>query len=121
MEAARHAVTGDYSFPWSGSQNRIVASMARWRDRPALSHHGRGPVHRLAAGTLRVISAASLPSCRPQRRLVPAARFDELLGRAAAVGVSVDHDAAQVPDSRGWRCDPFGPLPFLAAQAGFGG
>ena len=30
----------------------------------------------------------------PERRLVPAARLDELLGRAAAVGVSVGHGAA---------------------------
>ncbi|HEV3293883.1 MAG TPA: hypothetical protein VG123_33305, partial [Streptosporangiaceae bacterium] len=34
----------------------------------------------------------------PKRRLVPAARLDELLGRAAAVGVGVGHGAAQFLD-----------------------
>jgi len=33
-----------------------------------------------------------------ERGLVPAARFDELLSRAAAVGVSVGHRAAQFRD-----------------------
>jgi hypothetical protein len=57
----------------------------------------------------------------PERRLVPAARLDELPGCAAAVGVSVGHGAAQLIDE--WRLPPgpFGPLAFAAVQVVFGG
>jgi len=64
---------------------------------------------------------STLPSRGPKRRLVPAARFDELVSRAATVGVSVGHRAAQLLD--GW-CFPrglFGLLAFPAVQAVFGG
>src|SRR5690348_6097883 len=40
-----------------------------------------------------------LPSRGPERQLVPAVGLDELLSRAAPVGVGVDHGAAQVFDS----------------------
>jgi hypothetical protein len=40
----------------------------------------------------------TLPSRFPERRLVPAARLDELLGRAAMVGMRVGHGAAQLRD-----------------------
>jgi carbamate kinase len=72
---------------------------------------------RREAGTI----VSPLPSRGPERQLVPVACLDELLSRAATVGVSVDHDAAQVPDSWCVRCDPFGPSPFLAVQVGFCG
>ena len=64
---------------------------------------------------------STLPSRGLKRRLVPAARLDELLSRAAAVGVSVGHGAAQLLD--GW-CFPgglFGSLAFPAVQVVFGG
>jgi hypothetical protein len=64
---------------------------------------------------------SALPSREPKRRLVLAARFDELLSRAAAVGMSVGHRAAQLLD--GW-CLPFGLFGSLALppiQVGFGG
>jgi hypothetical protein len=48
---------------------------------------------------------STLPSRGPKRRLVPSARFDELVSRAATVGVSVRHRAAQFLD--GW-CFPRG-------------
>lgn len=50
-----------------------------------------------------------------------AARFDELLGRAATVGVCVGHGAAQLLDEWRVRRGPFGSLPFPAVQVGFGG
>jgi hypothetical protein len=54
---------------------------------------------------------STLPSRELARRLVPAARFYELLSRAAAVGVSVGHGAAQLLD--GW-CFPGGRFGSLA-------
>jgi hypothetical protein len=57
----------------------------------------------------------------PKRRLVPAARFDELLGRAAPVGVSVGHGAAQLLDRWCFRCGLFGSLAYPAVQVVFGG
>jgi hypothetical protein len=57
----------------------------------------------------------------PKRRLVPAARLDELLGRAATVGVSVGHGTAQILDEWRVRCGPFDPLAFPAVQVVFGG
>jgi hypothetical protein len=57
----------------------------------------------------------------PKRHLVPAARLDELLGRAATVGVSVGHGAAQFLDGWGLRCGPFGSLACPAVQVVFGG
>jgi hypothetical protein len=63
----------------------------------------------------------TLPSCAPNRRLVPAARLDELLGRAATVGVSIGHGAAQLPDGSCFRPDPFGPISLPVVQVVFGG
>ena len=57
----------------------------------------------------------------PERRLVPAARLDELPGRAATVGVGVGHGAAQLPDGWCWRRGLPGLLAFAAVQVVFGG
>ena len=56
-----------------------------------------------------------------ERRLVPAARFDELVSRAATVGVSVSHRAAQFLDGWCFPCGLSGSLAFPAVQVGFGG
>ena len=64
---------------------------------------------------------STLPSRGPERRLVPAARLDELLGRAATVGVGVGHGAAQLPDEWCLRCGLSGSLAFPAVQVVFGG
>ena len=70
---------------------------------------------------------STLPSRGPKRRLVPAARLDELLSRAATVGVGVGHRAAQFFDvaqfSDVWylRCGLSGSLAFPAVQVVFGG
>src|SRR6185437_1301569 len=69
---------------------------------------------------IRTGEVSTLPSRGPKRHLVAAARFDELLGRAATVGVSVGHGAAQLLDGWGLRCGLFGPLAFPAVQVGFG-
>jgi hypothetical protein len=45
----------------------------------------------------------------------------ELLGRAAMVGVSVGHRAAQLLDGCCLRCGLFGSLAFPAVQVVFGG
>jgi len=66
------------------------------------------------AGTI----VSPLPSRGPERQLVPAVGLDELLSRAAPVGVGVDHGAAQVLDSGCSHAAPFGPLPFPAAPFG---
>jgi carbamate kinase len=66
------------------------------------------------AGTI----VSPLPSRGPERQLVPAVGLDELLSRAAPVGVGVDHGAAQVFDSGCSHAAPFGPLPFPAAPFG---
>ena len=76
----------------------------------------RPPVHvRLPVGQVR-----TLPSRVPKRRLVPAAGLDELLGRAATVGVGVGHGAAQLSERWGFRCGLSGSLTFPAVQVGFG-
>jgi hypothetical protein len=49
-----------------------------------------------------------------ERHLVRAARLDELLSRAAAVGVGVGHGAAQLPDGWCLPCGLFGSLAFCA-------
>ena len=73
----------------------------------------------LRQSTATAMTAPPLPSASPpERRLVPAARLDELLGRAAMVGVSVGHYAAQFLD--GW-CDRRRSLASCAFQIGFGG
>jgi hypothetical protein len=64
---------------------------------------------------------STLPSRGPKRRLVPAARLDELLGGAATVGVSGGHGAAQLPDEWCLRCGLSGSLAFPAVQVVFGG
>jgi hypothetical protein len=62
-----------------------------------------------------------LPSRGPKRRLIPAARLYELLGRAAAVGVSVGHGAAQLLYEWCLRCG-LSASPAVAAVKGvFGG
>jgi hypothetical protein len=57
----------------------------------------------------------------PERHLVPAARLDELLSRAAAVGVGVGHGTAQLPDGWCLPCGLFGSPAFCAVQFVFGG
>jgi len=64
---------------------------------------------------------STLPSRGPKRRLVPAARFDELAGRAATVGVSVGHRAAQFLDGWCFLRGLSGSPAFPAVQVGFGG
>jgi len=49
------------------------------------------------------------------------ARLDELLGRAATVGVSVGHGAAQLLDGWCLRCGLSGSLAVPAVQVVFGG
>src|SRR6185312_8855046 len=70
------------------------------------------------------------PSRGPERRLVAAARLDELLSGAAAVGVGVGHGAAQLPEGQRlrcgldrwcWRCGLPGWLAFPAVQVVLGG
>jgi len=63
----------------------------------------------------------SLPSRGPKRRLVPVVRLDELLSRAATVGVSVGHGAAQLLDGWCLRCGLSGSLAFPSVQVVFGG
>ena len=70
-----HPVTGGHSFAGTA-----VCSL-----RSTIGSAGAGQV-------------STLPSRGPKRRLVPMARLDELLGRAATVGVSVGHRAAQLLD-----------------------
>ena len=62
-----------------------------------------------------------LPSRGPKSRLVPAARLDELFNRAATVGVSIGHGAAQLLDGWCLRSGLFGSLAFPAVQVVFGG
>ena len=64
---------------------------------------------------------STLPSRGPKRHLVPAARSDELLGRAAAVGVGVGHGAAQLLDEWCFRYGLSGSFAFAAVQVVFGG
>ena len=64
---------------------------------------------------------STLPSRGPKRRLLPAPRLDELLSRAAMVGVSVGHRAAQLLDEWCFPYGLFGSLAFPAVQVVFGG
>jgi hypothetical protein len=57
----------------------------------------------------------------PKRHLVPAARLDELLSRAATVGVSIGHGTAQLPDGWCLPCGLFGSPAFCTVQIVFGG
>jgi hypothetical protein len=97
------------------ADGRMVPSGDRWaflrRDRLLLAKRRR--VSRAGQGTL--------PSRGPKRRLVPAARLDELLSRAATVGVGVGHCAAQFFDGWCFRCGLFGSLAFPAVKVVFGG
>jgi hypothetical protein len=70
---------------------------------------------------LRGPAVSTLPSRRPKRRLVPAARSDELLSCAATVGVSVGHGAAQLLDGWCLPCGLPGSPAFCAVQVVFGG
>ena len=70
---------------------------------------------------------STLPSRGPKRRLVPVARLDELLSRAATVGVGVGHRAAQFFDVAQFigvwclRCGLSRSLAVPAAQVVCGG
>ena len=90
---------------------RAAVSSARSATGPAAGPERHGPDR----------PAGTLPSRGPKRRLVPAARMDEPLSRAATVGVSVGHRAAQLLDTWCLRRGLSGSLAFPAVQAGFGG
>ncbi len=78
-----------------------------------------------AGSVLERIDLIFLRRIGPERCLVPAARLDELIGRAAPVRVRVGHGAAQFPDRQfpgSWcsRPAPFGPFVLSLVQGGFG-
>ena len=112
----------------------LAATPAPRSPRCARSPHGliRWPAGQSFAGTVacsspgavvpaRAGQMSTLPSRGPKRRLVPAARLDELLGGAATVGVSVGHGAAQLLDGWCLRCGLSDSLAFPAGQVVFGG
>ena len=75
---------------------------AAWSHPVTGGHSFAGDRHLFLAK--RVVSAgggevSTLPSRGPKRRLVPVARLDELLSRAATVGMSAGHRAAQLLDA----------------------